>query len=72
MSVLPEVSGHSEEKVDVLRGPRVGVGMDKVGGDVEGLAWDDTTSTEDEEGHDIKYRTLTWQKVTVVSPPLKL
>ena len=73
MSVVAEDSGHGAEKVDVLtRGPRVGVGTDKIGGDAEGAAWDETASDEDEEGHDIKYRTLTWQKVTVVSPPLKL
>lgn len=70
MSLVAEDSGHGAE-VDVLRGPRVGVGTDKIGGDVEGTTWDDMSST-DEEGHDIKYRTLTWQKVAIVSSPLKL
>ena len=71
MSLVAEDSGHGAEKVDVLRGPGVGVGTDKFGGDTEGAAWDETASTADEEGHDIKYRTLTWQKVTIVYPPLK-
>jgi hypothetical protein len=71
MSVVAEDSRHGAEKVDVLRGPTVGVGTDKIG-DAEGAAWDETASTEDEEGHDIKYRTLTWQKVTIAFSPLKL
>jgi hypothetical protein len=71
MSVA-EDSGHGAEKIDVLRGPRVGVGTDKFVGDAEAAAWDETASTEDEEGHDIKYRTLTWQKVTIAFSPLKL
>lgn len=70
MSLVAE--DHGAEKVDVLRGPRVGVGTDKIGGDAEGGGWDETASTEDEEGHDIKYRTLTWQKVTIAFSPLKL
>ena len=65
MSLVAE--DHGAEKVDVLRGPRVGVGTDKIGGDAEDGGWDETASAEDEEGHDI-----TWQKVTIAFSPLKL
>ena len=68
MSIAAEDSGHGTEKLDVPRGPRVGVGTDKIGGDID----DVSSMVQDEEGHDIKYRTLTWQKVAIVSAPLKL
>jgi hypothetical protein len=55
-----------EEKAEVLPGPRVGVGTDTIV-DIEGnkLRDDALTYIESEEGHDIRYKTLTWQKVVL-------
>ena len=68
MSVIEDRRISVDGKADVLPGARTGVGTGrKVEGDVEGNTsyLDDSTSTyyESEDGHDIKFKTLTWKKV---------
>jgi len=60
------LSTGDEKPVDALAAPRIGVGLPK--GDVEGNSYDDDTVTvlESEEGHDIKYKTLTWKKTAAL------
>jgi hypothetical protein len=61
---------------EVLPGPRVGVEAGEKLVDVEGNKFtsgdDASTLFENEEGHDIKYKTLTWKKVTTFSALLRL
>ena len=59
--------GNREKNVEVIRGPRIGVGTPKLG-NVERNPSDDDTSTvfESEEGHDIKYKSLTWKKTAAL------
>jgi len=56
-----------DKSVEVLGGPWSAVGLAKVG-DVEGSTYeaDSTTVFESEDGHDIKYKTLTWQKTAAL------
>jgi hypothetical protein len=68
MSLSEERRISVDGEVDVLPGARTGVGTGRKGeGDVEGNTSyvDDSTSTyyESEDGHDIKFKTLTWKKV---------
>jgi hypothetical protein len=64
-----------EEDVErsVLPGSRVGIGAEKV--DLDGNLIPDNASSvliESEEGHQIKYKTLTWKKVPSLSRKLHL
>jgi len=66
MSLIEDREVGMDRKVEVLPGPRVGAGVPKLEADEADIGNDGASLyIESEDGHDIKYKTLTWKKVVV-------
>jgi hypothetical protein len=65
MALVEDRRVNVDGKVEALPGPRVGVGLPKFDPATDEATFDDRSLyVESEEGHDIKFKTLTWKKVS--------